>query len=194
MKSRILLVAALAAAPAAVANAQSSADQEQVGVEGFVASLCVLGPPSRTSIDLGQLAAMSGARVGRIAPLASQHVTLPGSFCNFAGTALTVSADALVASDAAPVQPGFARAVNYISTIGNWAVVPATVATGASAGGTSPSAEAAGGTQPSPKIADLDLQLSGFSVPSDLLLVAGAYSGSVTITLGPAITTSPIED
>jgi hypothetical protein len=30
------------------------------------------------------------------------------------------------------------------------------------------------------------LTLGSFTVPSDLLLVSGAYSGTVTITLGPS--------
>ena len=168
--------------------AQQTSDEEAVAVNGSVAGLCVLGTPSRNAVDLGQLIAVSGARVGRMAALGSQQVTLPGSFCNFAGTALTVSAQAMLAADTNPVQPGFARAVNFTSTVGNWSTQDATVATAATAGGATPNAQAAGGTHPAPRIADLTLTLSGFSAPSDLLLVAGAYSGSVTITLGPAAT------
>lgn len=189
MKSRLLLLAALAAVPVGSANAQSAnSDEQAVAINGSVASLCVLGEPSRAAIDLGQMAATSGPRIGRIAVLGAQQVTLPGSFCNFAGTALTVSAEALVAADTNAVQPGFARAVNYTSTVENWAATDAAATTAASAGGASPSAEASGGTQPLPRIADLTLSLSGFTVPSDLLLVAGAYNGLVTITLGPAVT------
>lgn len=188
MKSKLLILAALAAVPMGSANAQSaSSDDQSVAINGSVASLCILGEPSRTAIDLGQMAATSGPRIGRIAALGTQQVTLPGSFCNFAGTALTVSAEALVAADTTAVQPGFARAVNYTSTVENWAATEATVTTAASAGGASPSSDASGGTQPLPKIADLTLSLSDFTVPSDLLLVAGAYSGHVTITLGPAV-------
>lgn len=189
MKSRLLLLAALAAVPVGSANAQSAnSDEQAVAINGSVASLCVLGEPSRAAIDLGQMAATSGPRIGRIAVLGAQQVTLPGSFCNFAGTALTVSAEALVAADTNAVQPGFARAVNYTSTVENWAATDAAATTAASAGGASPSAEASGGTQPLPRIADLTLSLSSFTVPSDLLLVAGAYNGLVTITLGPAVT------
>lgn len=186
MKRHLILLAALAVIPAA-AQAQSDTDQQSVALQGTVASLCVLGAPSSSSVDLGQLIATSGTRVGRIATLSDQHVTLPGSFCNFAGTTLTVSADALVASDGSTVQPGFARAVNYTSTVDNWATTPPAVTTAASAGGGTPNATGSGGVQPLPKLADLDLSLSAFTVPSDLLLVAGGYSGSVTVTLGPAI-------
>jgi hypothetical protein len=187
MKIRLLLLAALAAAPATV-QAQSNTDEAKVSIEGNVASLCVLGAPSQSSIDLGSLAATSGTRVGKLATLTTQQVTLPGSFCNFAGTALTVSADALVAADDSATQDGFARAVNYTSTVSNWATSAATVTTTATAAGATPSAQASGGTQSAPKLTDLTLSLSSFSVPSDRLLVAGGYTGSVTITLGPSVT------
>ena len=189
MNARLLLLAAMAVLPLSAAHAQTS-DQGSVAVSGSVGGLCVLGQPSETAVELGQLIASSGTRTGRIAALPGKQITLPGSFCNFAGTVLTVSAQALVASDTSEVQPGFARAVNYTSQVDNWATTAASVTTEASASGTTPAAEAAGGVQPTPKIADLALRLSNFTVPSDQLLVAGGYSGLVTITLGPAVTGS----
>jgi len=186
MKRCFISLAALAMVPG-VAYAQSDTDQQSVTLQGNVASLCVLGAPSQSSIDLGQLVATSGTRVGRIAAIGDQHVTLPGSFCNFAGTALTVSSDAMLAADSSAVQPGFARAVNYTSSVDNWASTPPTVTTAATAGGGTPNATGTGGVEPLPKVADLDLSLSSFTVPSDALLVAGDYAGSVTITLGPAV-------
>ncbi|HET9428160.1 MAG TPA: hypothetical protein VFO69_07360 [Allosphingosinicella sp.] len=186
MMRHFALLAVLAAAPIGVANAQDGSDQETVPISGTVAGICVLGPPSQTAVDLGQMINMSGPDAGRIAPLAAQEVTLPDSFCNFAGTHISVSADALLADDSTTVQPGFARAVNFTSTVTNWATGDATVTTAATAGGAMPTAEASGGTQPLPRIADLELTLNNFTVPSNLRLVAGAYAGSVTITLGPA--------
>ena len=183
----ILICAALAATSAPTA-AQETTDQDTVAVSGSVSGICVLGTPSRSAVDLGQLIALSGPRVGRAAAIGNQQVTLAGSFCNFAGTTLSVSAQALVAADANAVQPGFARAVNFTSSVSNWATQDAAVTTSATAGGATPTSQAAGGTHPAPRIADLTLTLSGFSVPSDLLLVAGGYSGHVTITLGPAAT------
>jgi hypothetical protein len=186
MTFRFFLGALLIAAPAAVAQADP-ADSGHVGVNGNVAGLCVLGPPSRANIPLGQLSSSSGTRVGRLTTIAAQDVTLPGSFCNFAGTTITVRAEALVGDDASPVQPGFAKAVNYRSTVTPWAAVAPNVTTAATANGGSPVAEGAGGTQPVAKIADLKLTLSDFTVPSDAILVSGLYNGRVTITLGPAI-------
>ena len=175
---------ALAALTAGAAQADPTA-QQTVPVGGTVANLCVMGSPSPSAIDVGQMAATSGARVGRITTIGNQTVDLPNSFCNFAGTRLTVSATALVANDASPVQTGFARAVNFTSRVNNWAASPATVTTAATVAGATPTASAFGGTQAAPKLANLQLVLSSFTAPTDALLVAGGYAGSVTITLGP---------
>jgi len=184
----ILALAFTAALLVPAAGMAADSDQKTVGVSGNVAKLCVLGEPTPASVDLGQMAATSGTRVGRITAIADQAVTLPGSFCNYAGTQLTVQASALLADDASPVQPGFSRAVNFTSTVSNWTAAPAAVTTAASESGATPSASAAGQTQAAPKLANLDLVLSGFAAPSDALLVAGGYTGSVTVTLGPSAT------
>lgn len=187
LKATAAALALLVALPG-VANAQSTSDDATVDVSGTVAGLCILGDPSRTSVPLGQLINTSGPQVGKLTAISAQTINLPNSFCNFAGTNLRVSAQALLSSDTNAVQTGFARAVNFTSTVSNWATQDATVTTAAAAGGATPSAQGTGGTQPAPKIADLTLTLNGFTVPSNLLLVAGTYSGSVTITLGPAAT------
>ena len=163
-----------------------NSDTAGVAITAQVTGLCVLGPPTPAAVDLGQIIATSGARTGRIATLGSRQVMLPGSFCNFGGTRLHVVAEALLAANTGAVPAGFARAVNYNATVDNWASTPPSVTTAATAGGGTPTAEGDGGTQPTGKTADLALTLSNFTVPSDLLLVSGAYSGSVTITLGPA--------
>jgi hypothetical protein len=169
-------------APAANPNSDSAG----VAIVARVTGICVLGEPSPAAVDLGQIIALSGGRTGRIAPLGSQQVSLPNSFCNFGGTSLHVVAEALLAANDSAVPVGFARAVNYNAEVDNWAATPASVTTAATAGGGTPAAEGDGGIQPVGKTADLTLKLSSFTVPSDLLLVSGAYSGSVTITLGPA--------
>lgn len=187
MKIKMFMAGLLLAGASTAAGAQATNTANgNVAIGGHVDSLCVLGAPSQASIDLGMLAATSGGRTGRLATIPAQQVTLPASFCNFAGTQLKVSASALLASDTSAVQDGFARAVNFQSTVNNWATAPATVTTAATRGGGTPGAEATGGTQPAPKQADLQLNLTNFTVPSDSLLVAGAYNGSVTITLGPS--------
>lgn len=184
MKARIALAAALLATPLA-ATAQGNLEG-RVGVDGLVAGRCVLGPPSQPSVALGTLIETSGPRAGRLTPIAARSISFPGSYCNFANTRITVSANAMLASDATAPLPGFARAVNFTSTVSNWATADAAATTAATAAGSSPLASSAGGTQPLPKISDVNLILNNFAVPSDLLLVTGSYAGNVTITLGPA--------
>src|SRR4051812_26828908 len=185
MRSVCLAAAMLLSASAGAAGAQAR-DTGDVAVGGNVAGMCKLGPPSRASIDVGQMSATSGPRVGRIATLPEQIVTLPGSYCNFGGTKVTLRAEAMVQPDASTLPAGFARAVNYTSTVTTWAAAPPQVTPAASSSGDSPIAEGSGGTEPAARLTDLILALSAFTVPSDALLIAGTYQGQVTITLGPA--------
>ena len=185
MRKAISLVAALALIAPVAAHAANS-DQKSVPVTGNVASLCVLGTPTPASVDVGQMAQTSGVNTGRIATIAAQNVSLPNSFCNYAGTQLTVQGSAMVAADTSAVQSGFSRAVNFTSTVTTWASTPATVTTAAAADGSTPTASASGGTLCTPKLTNLNLALSNFTAPSNNLLVAGGYTGSVTITLGPS--------
>jgi hypothetical protein len=183
MIRQLALTAALAAL-AGPAFAQDVSNQS-VPMSGSVARLCVLGAPTPSAVDLGQLANTSGQRVGRLTTVSDRSVTLPASFCNYAGSRLTVTSSALLAADTSTVQGGFARAVNYTATVSNWAPVNAVATTSAAANGAGPSASASGGDQAAPRLADLQLTLSNFTAPADSLLVAGGYAGSVTVTLGP---------
>ncbi|MDE2560649.1 MAG: hypothetical protein KGL48_00245 [Sphingomonadales bacterium] len=176
----------LAATPATAMGQASADDRGNVGVNGQVASICILGDPSSATVDLGQMAATSGSRAGHIAALPAQTVTLPASFCNFAGSAVQIDATALLADDTSPPQPGFARAVNFTATATGWTSGDAAATTAALGDGTSASSSGTGTTQPLPKIADIDVTLSDFTVPGDRILVAGQYAGTVVITLGPA--------
>ena len=182
----------LAALPTPALAQTADSGTGNVAISGRVAPVCILGAPSQTTIDLGQLAASSGARAGRIATIAAQGVTLPGSFCNFAGSTVTVAANALVSADATTPPGGFARAVNYTATASNWATGNASATTAALANGAAQSSSGTGTgtgtTQATPRLADIALALSAFAVPDDAVLILGTYSGSVTITLGPALT------
>ena len=178
----ILLGLALAATSPAAAQTAASGETDVIG---SVADHCVLGAPSPAAVDLGQISSTSGARAGRLDAIANQVVSLPNSFCNFGGTRISIASSALVADDASPLQPGFARAVNFTSTVSAWGSADATATTAAAANGGSPAATGDGGVQATPSRADLSLVLSAFSAPGDFYLVAGPYQGSVTITLGP---------
>ncbi len=182
-----LVALALAALPA-TAMAQPTPATGTVAIDGRVAPLCILGTPNPAPVNLGQMVATSGPRVGRIAVLPNQIVNLPNSFCNFAGSTVTVQATALTASDASSPQPGFARAVNYTATATGWAAGSSAATSAALRDGTLATATGTGGTQPLPKLGDIAVTLSNFTVPSDSLLVAGNYSGLVVVTLGPAAT------
>lgn len=182
-----LLLIVTAAGWAGAASAQASnTDSGNVAVDGSVAPICILGEPSRQMINLGQMTETSGSRIGKIAPLPVQSVTLPNSFCNFAGSEITMTTTALVQNDATTLRPGFARAVNFTASATNWAASPSSATSAAGADGSNPSTTNGGATQPLPKIADLTAELSGFSVPSDSMLISGDYQGTVIITLGPA--------
>lgn len=179
-----LALIAIAAFPAA-AMAQTT-ETGTVAVEGSVRPVCILGDPNPALVDLGQLSASSGIRTGRIAVIPTQTVTLPGSYCNFAGSVVTVTATALTSDDTSSPQAGFSRAVNYTASASNWASGASSANTAALRDGSSPTANGTGATQPLPKVADITLTLSAFTAPGDLILVAGNYSGTVVVTLGPA--------
>lgn len=182
----LLLIGVAGLPGGALAQTASTTATGSVAVGGQVAPVCILGNPSSAVVNLGSLANTAGARVGRIAAIASQSVSLPGSFCNFAGSQVTVQAGALLAADATTPPTGFARAVNYSATASGWAPANAVATTAALADGSSASASGTGSTQPLPKLADIVVGLSAFTAPADAILVAGNYSGSVVVTLGPA--------
>lgn len=177
-----LLVAPIASM---AAEGPSDSDSAQVALNGSVARLCILGEPSQPVVDLGQMAQTSGANVGRIAAISAQIVTLPNSFCNFAGSVVSVTAGALVGDSGGTPPTGFAKAVNYTATASGWASGDAVVTTAASSDGRDPESTTLGGTQPDPKLADIDVQLASYTVPGNALLLAGSYTGLVTVTLGP---------
>lgn len=179
-----LALIVLAAFPA-TAIAQTT-ETGTVAVEGQVRPVCILGNPNPAVVNLGQLSASSGPRTGRIAVLPAQTVTLPASYCNFAGSVVTVRATALTSSDTSAPQPGFSRAVNYTATATNWASGGSIATSAALRDGSTATANGTGATQPLPRVADITLTLSSFTAPGDLILVAGNYSGTVVVTLGPA--------
>lgn len=168
------------------AAAQSATATGTVAVGGQVAPLCIIGQPNPPTVNLGALANSSGARVGRVVSFSPQTVTLPASFCNFAGSQLTVQATALLSADSASPPSGFSRAVNYTATASGWATTNAVAVTAALNDGVNATAVGTGSTQPLPRIADLSVVLSNFTAPGDAILVAGAYSGTIIVTLGPA--------
>jgi hypothetical protein len=168
------------------ASAQvASGGENTVEVQGAVTPVCLLGSADRSDVAFGGLIDTVGVRVGRLSTLDTQQIQLPGSFCNYAGTRLTVAAHAMIADGGGAPPPGFARAVNFTAAVSGWTGADAQVTTTAGADGSTPTATGLGGVQPAPRSADLVLTLSDFSAPADAPLAAGGYSGWITITLGP---------
>lgn len=183
---KTILLSGLLASFATPAFAQADSDSGQVAVQANVAPLCILGDPSRAVVDLLQIVNTAGTRAGRLATIGAQTVTLPDSFCNFAGTTVTAEVDALVGPGTGSPPANFARAVNYTATVSGWAETSASATSEAGVAGTPLTGTGTGGVQGAPKLADLVVTLDGFSVPGDRLLVAGNYNGTVRVTLGPA--------
>lgn len=181
------LLLAMVGTPA-LAQATDS-DTADVSIDGTVTPLCVLGEPSQASISLNNLINTSGTRVGKIRTIATQSVTLPASFCNFAGSVASIDATALVETANGTNAPpaGFSRAVNYTAVAGQWGGGTASATTAATASGTNATTSGSSAVQQTPRQTDLTVDLSVFTTaPSDLLLVSGSYSGLVRVTLGPA--------
>lgn len=165
---------------------EAASDSGDVAVNGRVAPLCILGAPSPAVVDLGQLVNTSGQRIGRIASIADRQVSLANSFCNFAGSTVSIEVSALQLTQSVALQSGFAQAVNYSVSTANWAASPTTARSAATANGATPTQTSTGAVQNLPRVADISVTLSDFAVPADSLLVAGTYQGAVVITLGPA--------
>ncbi|HEY3811687.1 MAG TPA: hypothetical protein VGL66_00555 [Caulobacteraceae bacterium] len=171
---------------AGAAQAQSTTDTRSVTVNGTVAQVCVLGAPAPTSINLGQMAATSGTRTGKLGAIADQSVSLPATFCNYGGTQITVVATALIeGNDEATPPSGFSKAVNFTANVSGWTPTAASVTTTAASDGSNATTTSGGPEQAQPNSTSLTLTLTNFSAPGDSILVAGGYNGLVTITLGP---------
>ncbi len=183
----ILALALLLSPAQLLAQSAGESDEGEVQVIGTVTPICVLGEPSDSIIDLGTMIDLSGPRVGRIASIAPRTVTMPNSFCNYSNTMISINAGALVEQGGAPVNTGFSRAVNYSVSVTPWATSEAQLQTSAAADGSGAPGTANSSSQPLPQISNLTMELSGFTAPSDALLVAGDYSGLIVVTLGPSI-------
>jgi hypothetical protein len=190
MRRTIALIAAgmlLVPAVASASTEGSDTAEKSVPVTGNVGAHCVLGDPNPSTVALN---ALEDATSGKLRSIGNQTVALPGSWCNYAGTQVSISSTALVA-DTLTAPSGFSRAVNFTSTVSTWGANPqASATTNATSTGGSPGANGTGQTLCQPNQTDLSLVLSNFSTAggSNNLLVAsgsGGYAGTVTITLGP---------
>lgn len=172
-------LALVAALTTGTARAQDPT-RGNVGLDAQVSRVCVLGAPNPAGLALGQISEVSGARVGRLATIAAQTIQLPGTFCNYGGAALAISASPLAVTSGV-AQAGFTGAVNYTCSISAWGATAATVRTSA----TNAAGDGVSSTSAAPKATDLTLVVSDFAAATDDLLQPGTYLALVTITLGP---------
>lgn len=158
---------ALAASPALAQSATGT-----VAVDGRVAGRCVFALPNAT-ISLGEISLLSN---GRLDPsrVNGRTATLNG-WCNSTAATMTVTTTQLTTPVTAP---GFDNRVDYTGT-----------ATANSVSGSDTSLTAGAGTPVNVGrfSGNILVTLSAASSPSNSLLVAGAYTGNVQVTLAPAI-------
>jgi hypothetical protein len=160
-----------AAAPAA---AQSTGN---VAITGEVGVRCEFTVNSDL-IALGELS-VSGAAGGQLdtSQVNGESAQLVG-WCNGASSSMTVEADPIV--NVAPAPAGFENTVNYTAT--------ATIGAGPSSASDSSAIVGAGAPGAVGIFSNtINVVLSGSSTPGGGKLVAGAYNGSVDVTLTPAL-------
>lgn len=174
---RALLIVAPIALFAAPAFAQVTGT---VTVDGSVADRCLFTTNSAT-ISVGELALQgSGSTAGRLdtSKLNGQTRTLIG-WCNGTAATMTVEALPLFNTDVLTAPTGFDRRVNYTATAL------------ANSRSTNDSSTTDGPGSPPANVGlftgSVDVTLSASSSPTNGLLVAGGYSGSVIVTLTPSI-------
>ncbi|MDE2560648.1 MAG: hypothetical protein KGL48_00240 [Sphingomonadales bacterium] len=172
---RIFLLAAtplvLLASPAA---AQSASSDGTVSINGSVAQRCLFTTPSAT-ISLGEMAqGGTGTNAGKLdtSKVDGQSATLVG-WCNSTAATMTVQAYALL--NVATAATGFTSRVDYTAT-----------ATANNVDATDDSTDALPGTGANVNMFTGDVVVALSNAAANGLLVAGDYTGSVTVTLAPA--------
>lgn len=166
----------LAAVPAAAQDSTGT-----VAIDGSVAGRCLFTTPNQT-ISLGEMALSgSSTSAGRLdtSTVNGENATLVG-WCNSSAAGMTVEAFPLL--NAASAATGFTNRVDFTAT-----------AAANAANGTDSSLVAGAGTQVAVGMftGNVVVTLSDASAPSDNLLVAGTYNGSVEVTLTPTFVPAP---
>ena len=176
MRSLISLALPLiaAATPALAADPVSGT----VALSGSVAGRCLFTTPQQT-IALGELAqAGSGATAGKLdaTRINGQTTNLVG-WCNNVGSSMAVTATELTSTTSAP-NASFDNRVDYTASAS---------ANGVDASDSSVTAGAGGSTSVNVFAGSIGVTLSGAATPNNGVLVAGSYTGNVTVTLSPNV-------
>ena len=176
MRSLISLALPLiaAATPALAADPVSGT----VAPSGSVAGRCLFTTPQET-IVLGELAqAGSGATAGKLdATRVNGQTTNLVGWCNNVGSSMAVTATELSSTTSAP-GASFDNRIDYTASAS---------ANGVSASDSSVTAGTGGSTSVNVFAGSIGVTLSGASTPNNGVLVAGSYTGNVTVTLSPNV-------
>lgn len=152
-----------------------------VTVNGNVASKCLFTTGAAT-ITIDELAGADGKLDA--ATVADKTATLAG-WCNKSASKISVDATSLSNTTAAPA-PGFTRSVNYTATATAYGADSVSVGSATDSNST----DATAGTAASIPMfhGDIKVVLSSASTTTATdLLAAGAYQGSVKVTLTPGV-------
>lgn len=186
MKQFLITAAASLGALSLAATAQ--AQTAEIQLQGNVDDECALGAPTQTVLDLGDLTGTDG----RLTPTlksssVSASTTIASAWCN-GPSVLSINAEPmdLEIVPGYPSPSGFSRLITYTATVSGWpaAVVDRPVV--GSGAQTTPAGQA--------RAEELLLEISelqtlngaGSAEADGMVLEAGTYKGTVTITLGVA--------
>lgn len=177
------LIASVAVAAPLAAQAQTT-QTGTVTLTGEVDRACMIGAPTDASLAFGDL---TDNTTGRVSNTASLSTVIPMAWCN-TPSRLTMTANVMTLGAAAPLYStpsGFSRLVTYDANLTGWptaldqrpVLTPVAVTTDA----TGAHAATPGLTLTVSNVASLNA--AGAGEDSSLVLEAGAYSGSVVVTL-----------
>lgn len=184
---RILMTMAAATTLAAIAASPALADSGSVTVNGTVTGTCtVQGAAPQATINVGELDVPTTGLV--VSGFGGANTASFKVVCNTAAPKIAVSATALTGPASPPT--GYTNVVNYKAT------VTPSLATGTFAG-TAPFYDTASATShtetlasplANPSLGDnILVTVSAPSTPTPTnILVAGAYQGTVTVTVTPS--------
>lgn len=179
------LIAALAASAAAIATPALAAanDTGTVTINGTVAGRCLFTTNSAT-ITVTELSDTgTGANAGKLNPasLVNQTRTLIG-WCNKTASTMTVTAKPLTGSTTAP-NTTFDDRVDIAAS----ATANSQTAIDGSAGEAGPVYTAGAPATVGIFSGNVDVKITGATSPNNGILTAGTYTGSVDVTLAPAV-------
>ncbi|MFM5923802.1 MAG: hypothetical protein ACKOPG_06420 [Novosphingobium sp.] len=173
MMRKLMILAVPALLAASPALAQSGAVTGTVDITGSVAGRCMFTLPNKT-ISLGEISLASNGKLDA-SKVNNRSETLNG-WCNNTAASMTVTSTQLTNTTTAPT--GFDNRVDYTATAVTGSV---------SANDTSLVAGAGTASSVGLFSGDIVVTLSGASSPTNGLMVAGAYTGNVVVTLTPTV-------